>query len=60
MKGLHSHAYLSQPRKQPTVLDILRNPAQLAMPKVLEAHLENFFPFMGLLHGEVDILPAVE
>ncbi len=59
-EGLHSHAYLSQPRKQPTFRDILKNPAQLAMPKVLEAHLENFFPFMGLLHGEDKLLSLKE
>lgn len=59
-EGFHSHAYLSQPRKQPTFRDILRNPAQLAMPKVLEAHLENFFPFMGLLHGEDKLLSLKE
>jgi nitrite reductase/ring-hydroxylating ferredoxin subunit len=59
-EGLHSHAYLSQPRKQPKIRDVLRNPAQLAMPKVLEAHLENFFPFMGLLHGEDKLLSLKE
>lgn len=59
-EGLHSHAYLSQPRKQPTWRDILKNPAQMAMPKVLEAHLENFFPFMGLMHGENKLLSLKE
>lgn len=59
-EGLHSHAYLSQPRKQPTFRDILKNPGQLAMPKVLEAHLENFFPFMGLLHAENKLLSLKE
>ena len=59
-EGLHSHAYLSQPRKQPKWRDILKNPGQLAMPKVLEAHLENFFPFMGLLHGEDKLLSLKE
>lgn len=59
-EGLHSHAYLSQPRKQPSFREILKNPAQLAMPKVLEAHLENFFPFMGLLHGEDKLLSLKE
>ncbi|QLE57131.1 Rieske 2Fe-2S domain-containing protein [Nostoc sp. TCL26-01] len=58
--GLHSHAYLSQPRKRPTWRDILKNPGQLAMPKVLEAHLENFFPFMGLMHGENQLLSLKE
>ncbi|MBE9209891.1 Rieske 2Fe-2S domain-containing protein [Nostoc sp. LEGE 06077] len=59
-EGLHSHAYLMQPRKQPTLRDIFKNPGQLAMPKVLEAHLENFFPFMGLMHGENKLLSLKE
>ncbi len=59
-EGLHSHAYLVQPRKQPNWRDILKNPAQLAMPQVLEAHLENFSPCMGLLHGENSILSLKE
>jgi phenylpropionate dioxygenase-like ring-hydroxylating dioxygenase large terminal subunit len=59
-EGLHSHAYLSQPRKQPTFRDIIKNPGQLAMPKVLEAHLENFFPFMGIMHGDNSLLSLKE
>ncbi|MBD1870502.1 Rieske 2Fe-2S domain-containing protein [Cyanobacteria bacterium FACHB-471] len=59
-EGLHSHAYLAQPRKQPTWREILRNPAQLALPKVLEAHLENYFPFMGVMHGDNKILSLKE
>ena len=59
-EGLHSHAYLAQPRKQPTLREILRNPAQLALPKVLEAHLENYFPFMGVMHGDNKILSLKE
>ncbi|MDM9381689.1 Rieske 2Fe-2S domain-containing protein [Chlorogloeopsis sp. ULAP01] len=59
-EGLHSHAYLSQPRKQPKFRDILKNPGLLAMPKVLEAHLENFFPFMGLLHADNKLLSLKE
>ncbi|MCP6759190.1 MAG: Rieske 2Fe-2S domain-containing protein [Fischerella sp. CENA71] len=59
-EGFHSHAYLVQPRKQPTFWGILKNPGLIAMPKVLEAHLENFFPFMGMLHGENSILALKE
>ncbi|MBW4509684.1 MAG: Rieske 2Fe-2S domain-containing protein [Scytonematopsis contorta HA4267-MV1] len=59
-EGLHSHAYLSQPRKQPNFRDIIKNPGQLAMPKVLEAHLENFFPFMGIMHGDNNLLSLKE
>ncbi len=59
-EGLHSHAYLAQPRKQPTWHEILRNPAQLALPKVLEVHLENYFPFMGVMHGDNQLLSLKE
>jgi phenylpropionate dioxygenase-like ring-hydroxylating dioxygenase large terminal subunit len=58
--GLHSHAYLTQPRKSPQLRDLLKNPAQLALPKVLEAHLENFFPFMGIMHGDNQLLSLKE
>jgi phenylpropionate dioxygenase-like ring-hydroxylating dioxygenase large terminal subunit len=59
-QGFHSHAYLAQPRKQPSLREILRNPAQLALPKVLEAHLENYFPFMGVMHGDNQMLSLKE
>ncbi|MBD2018617.1 Rieske 2Fe-2S domain-containing protein [Leptolyngbya sp. FACHB-36] len=58
--GLHSHAYLAQLRKQPMLREILKNPAQLALPKVLEAHLENYFPFMGIMHGDNKLLSLKE
>ncbi len=58
--GFHSHAYIAQPRKKPTFHDIFNNPALLAMPKVLEAHLENFFPCMAVMHGESPILSIKE
>lgn len=59
-EGLHSHAYIAQPRKKPTLWEILKNPGLLAMPQVLEAHLENFFPFMGMVHGESPLLDLKE
>jgi phenylpropionate dioxygenase-like ring-hydroxylating dioxygenase large terminal subunit len=59
-EGLHSHAYVAQLRKKPTWRDILKNPGLLAMPQVLEAHLENFFPFMGMVHGESPLLSLKE
>ena len=58
--GFHSHAYIAQARKKPKLRDIFKNPALLAMPKVLEAHLENFFPFMAVMHGESPILSIKE
>jgi phenylpropionate dioxygenase-like ring-hydroxylating dioxygenase large terminal subunit len=59
-EGFHSHAYLVQSRKQPTFRDLLKNPGLLAMPKILKAHLENFFPCMGVMHGENSILDLKE
>jgi nitrite reductase/ring-hydroxylating ferredoxin subunit len=50
-EGHHSHAYYRMPRAQTSTKDILANPALLAMPKVIEAHLENFFPMIVLFHG---------
>ncbi|WP_410500574.1 Rieske 2Fe-2S domain-containing protein [Chroococcidiopsis sp. SAG 2025] len=58
--GLHSHAYIAQVRKKPNLQDFLKNPGLLAMPQVLEAHLENFFPFMGMVHGESPLLSLKE
>jgi phenylpropionate dioxygenase-like ring-hydroxylating dioxygenase large terminal subunit len=58
--GLHSHAYVDQPRKKPTIRDIFKNPGLLAMPKVLQAHLENFFPCMAVMHGESPLLSLKE
>ncbi len=58
--GLHSHAYIDQPRTKPKLRDILKNPALLLMPKVLQAHLENFFPCMGIMHGESPLLSIKE
>ncbi len=53
--GLHSHAYYDMPRAKPKVRDILKNPALLAMPKVMKAHLENHFPAIVIFHGETSI-----
>jgi phenylpropionate dioxygenase-like ring-hydroxylating dioxygenase large terminal subunit len=50
-EGHHSHAYYRMPRSQPSLKDFLGNPALLAMPKIIEAHLENFFPMIVLFHG---------
>jgi hypothetical protein len=30
------------------------------MPKVLQAHLENFFPYMAIMHGESPLLSLKE
>jgi phenylpropionate dioxygenase-like ring-hydroxylating dioxygenase large terminal subunit len=53
--GHHSHAHYEMPRKKPGLQDILKNPALLALPQTLSAHLENFFPSLVVLHGQVAI-----
>jgi phenylpropionate dioxygenase-like ring-hydroxylating dioxygenase large terminal subunit len=58
--GFHSHAYIAQFRKKPNLHNLLKNPGLLAMPQVLEAHLENFFPFMGMVHGDNSVLSLKE
>lgn len=51
--GLHSHAYFNLPRVNPTLGDILKNPALLILPKVIQIHLENFFPSLVIVHLEL-------
>ncbi len=51
-QGHHSHAYFKTPRKQPSMQNILKNPALLALPQTINAHLENFFPSLVVLHAE--------
>ncbi|MUG96895.1 Rieske 2Fe-2S domain-containing protein [Scytonema sp. UIC 10036] len=58
--GFHSHAYIAQPRTKPKLRDILKNPALLLLPKVLEAHLENYFPCLGIMHGESPLFSLKE
>ncbi|GAA6617184.1 Rieske 2Fe-2S domain-containing protein [Scytonema sp. NUACC26] len=58
--GFHSHAYIAQPRTKPKLQDILKNPALLLLPKVLEAHLENYFPCLGIMHGESSLFSLKE
>jgi hypothetical protein len=53
--GHHSHAYFDLPRVKPTLRDILKNPGLLALPKVLQVHLENYFPSMVIVHAESPI-----
>jgi phenylpropionate dioxygenase-like ring-hydroxylating dioxygenase large terminal subunit len=53
--GYHSQAYYSMPRSKPKLRDVLKNPAVLAIPPVIEAHLENFFPSLVIFHGDSPI-----
>ncbi len=59
-KGLHSHAYFDMLRAKPKLRDILKNPALLVLPKVLQSHLENCFPCLAMVHGESPLLTIRE
>jgi phenylpropionate dioxygenase-like ring-hydroxylating dioxygenase large terminal subunit len=58
--GLHSHAYFELLRAKPALRNILKHPALLLLPKVLQSHLENFFPYLAMVHGESPILSIRE
>lgn len=53
--GLHSHAYYDTPRAKNKFQDILKHPAILALPKVLNIHVENFFPAIVILHEDASL-----
>ncbi len=50
-KGHHSHAYYQMPTAPSSWREKLDNPSLLLMPKVLSAHLENYFPYLVIFHG---------
>lgn len=58
--GHHSHAYFDMPRTKPKLRDILKNPALLVIPQVIQIHLENCFPFLVMIHGESPIISIRE
>ncbi|MGD1897282.1 MAG: Rieske 2Fe-2S domain-containing protein [Phormidesmis sp.] len=58
--GHHSDAYLKMPKASPTRQEVLKNPSVLLLPKVIEAHLENFFPSIVLFRGESAAGPIVQ
>lgn len=58
--GHHSHAYFDMPRTKPKLRDIVKNPALLVLPKVLQVHLENCFPSLVIVHAESAIASIKE
>lgn len=51
-QGHNSEAFFKTPTASPTLREITRNPAILTLPKIIEAHLENHFPPLVVLHAE--------
>jgi phenylpropionate dioxygenase-like ring-hydroxylating dioxygenase large terminal subunit len=50
--GHHSHAYFDLIRQENKFSDLLKNPGLIAIPKIINAHLENYFPALVMVHGE--------
>ena len=51
--GHHSDAYYNMPTAPGSLREKLKNPALLTMPKVLSAHLENYFPHLVIFHSDI-------
>ena len=51
--GYHSEAFFNTPTRPKTVWQKLKQPSQLLIPDVIEAHLENYFPSLVIFHNEM-------
>jgi phenylpropionate dioxygenase-like ring-hydroxylating dioxygenase large terminal subunit len=49
-EGHHAHAYYDMPTAPSSLQEKLQNPALFMMPKVISAHLENYFPHLVIAH----------
>ena len=49
--GYHSEAFFNTPTAPKTFWQKLKQPNQFLLPEVIEAHLENYFPFLVIFHG---------
>jgi phenylpropionate dioxygenase-like ring-hydroxylating dioxygenase large terminal subunit len=52
-EGHHSHAYYDMPIAPSSLQEKLKNPALFLMPKLMSAHLENYFPHLVIFHADV-------
>lgn len=50
--GYHSEAFFNTPTIPKTFWQKLKQPNQLLLPDVIEAHLENYFPSLVVFHGK--------
>ena len=51
--GYHSEAFFNTPTAPKTFWQKLKQPNQFLLPDVIQAHLENFFPFLVIFHGRI-------
>jgi phenylpropionate dioxygenase-like ring-hydroxylating dioxygenase large terminal subunit len=50
--GYHSEAFYNMPTAPKTFWQKLKQPNQFLLPDVIQAHLENYFPSLVILHGD--------
>jgi phenylpropionate dioxygenase-like ring-hydroxylating dioxygenase large terminal subunit len=50
--GHHSHAFYDNLTAPTSLVEKIKNPDLFLIPKVIEAHLENYFPSLVILHAE--------
>jgi len=53
--GHQSHAFYNMPTAPTSLSEKLRNPDLLLLPRVLTAHLENYFPSLVIFHGKTGL-----
>lgn len=58
--GLNSHAFYDMPTAPYTLLEKLRKPDLFLLPTTIKAHLENHFPSLVILHGEMPLGKAAQ
>lgn len=59
-EGHHSEAFMKMPKAKPTRQEIIKNPAALMMPKIIQAHLANYFPSIVIFYGETMAGPIAQ
>ena len=59
-EGHRSEAFMRMPKAALTRREIMKNPTVLMMPKVIEAHLENYFPSIVIFRGETMAGPIAQ
>lgn len=59
-EGHHSEAFMKMPRARSTRQEMIQNPAVLMMPKIIEVHLDNYFPSIVIFRGETVAGPIAQ
>jgi phenylpropionate dioxygenase-like ring-hydroxylating dioxygenase large terminal subunit len=58
--GHHSHAFYDMPTVPYSLLEKLKQPSVMLLPRTFKAHLENHFPSLIIFHGEMPLGKAAQ